>query len=60
MTNTKWYTITAECIKYQPSATCKVGEVFALARVSSKGNAYICAKALLQIYPPEYFKIRIS
>lgn len=60
MANKKWHTITAECIRYQASCTCKVGEVLVLAKVSSSGNAYVCAKALSQIYQPEYFKISIQ
>ena len=60
MANKKWYTITAECIGFQSTCTCKVGEVIVLAKVSSSGNAYVCAKALSQIYQPEYFKISIK
>ena len=60
MANKQWYTITAEYIKFQSSCTCNVGEVLVLAKVSSSGNAYVCAKALSQIYKPEYFKISIK
>lgn len=59
MANKKWYTITAECIKWQPCSDCKIGEVLTLAKVVSKGNAYTCANALSQVYKPEYFKIRV-
>ena len=60
MANKKWHTITVECIKFQSGCTCKVGDVLVLAKVSSSGNAYVCAKALSQIYQPEYFKISIK
>lgn len=60
MANKKWYTITAECIKFQSCCSCKVGEVIVLAKVIGKGNAYICADALCQVYKPEYFIINIK
>ena len=59
MANKKWWTITAECIKFQSCCSCKVGEVLVLAKVSSSGNAYTCANALCQVYKPEYFRIRV-
>lgn len=60
MANKKWWTVVAECIKFQSCCDCKVGEVFVLAKVSRKSNAYICANALCQVYKPEYFEIRIK
>ena len=59
MANKKWYTITAECIKYKSILSCKVGDVLTLAKVASSGKAYVCAKVLSETYTPEYFKIRI-
>ena len=59
MANKKWWTITAECIKFQSCCSCKVGEVFVLAKVVSFGNARTCADALYQVYKPEYFTIKI-
>ena len=60
MANKKWYTVTAECIKFNPNCDCKVGEIFILAKAPSKGNAYICANALSRIYKPEYFEIKVA
>lgn len=60
MSNKKMYTITAECIKYNSIMSCWVGDVTVLAKVSSRGNAYVCANALKEIYKPEYFKIKIA
>lgn len=59
MANKKWYTITVECIGFQPCSSCKIGEVLILAKVVSRGNAYTCADALSQVYKPKYFKIRV-
>lgn len=59
MANKKWWTVVAECIKFQSCCSCKVGEVLVLAKVSSKGNAYTCANALCQVYKPEYFKVKV-
>lgn len=59
MANKKWYTITAECIKYKSILSCKVGDVLTLAKVTGGSNAYVCADALCKIYTPEYFKIRV-
>lgn len=60
MANKKWYTITAECIKFQSCCSCKVGEILVLAKVLSKSNAYTCANALYQVYKPEYFEIKVK
>lgn len=59
MAKKKWYTVTAECIKFQSCCSCKVGEILVLVKVSSSGNAYICADALCQVYKPEYFKVKV-
>ena len=53
------YTITAECIKHNSIMSCWVGDITVLAKVSSRGNAYVCANALKEIYKSEYFKIKI-
>ena len=59
MANKKWWTITAECIKFQSCCSCKVGDVLVLAKVVSKSNAYTYANALCQVYKPEYFKVKV-
>ena len=44
----QWYQIEVECIKFDPSLTCKVGEKTVLAKVKSYGLAYAAAQAISQ------------
>ena len=59
MARKKYYRIYAECVKESSSFTSRLGEVTELARVTSKGNAWVCMEALKQIYGP-YFRLYIA
>lgn len=54
-----WFDVVIECVKYNPDSTLKVGEVDTLARVKSKGLAFIVAIELQKFYG-EDFKVTIK
>ena len=51
-----WYNVYAECVKYNPSLTAKVGEVVEVAKVKSEGLAYTVCKTVQETMG-EYFKV---
>ena len=51
-----WYNVYAECVKYNPSLTAKVGEVTEVAKVKSEGLAYTVCKAVQETMG-ECFKV---
>jgi hypothetical protein len=55
-----WYSIDVECIKNNVSFSCDVGTKWTVAKVLSKGLAFIVADNLQSAYKPEYFKITIK
>lgn len=55
----QWYIIESECIKYNPSLTCKVGEKTVVAKVKSYGLAYAVAQAIAETLG-ESFSITIK
>lgn len=54
-----WFDVVIECIKYNPDSVLQVGEVDTLARVKSKGLAFIVACELQEFYG-ECFKVTIK
>ena len=54
-----WYEIEVECIN---NSTCDmaIGEKTVIAKVKSKGLAHVLYNKLLEVYKPNYFKIRIK
>lgn len=56
----QWYLIEIECIKFNPFCTLKVGEKNIVAKVKSKGLAFLTAKNLESVYKPDDFKITIK
>ena len=60
MAKKQWYLIETECIKFNPSLTCKVGEKTVVAKVKSPGLACFITAELEKIYKPEFFKITIN
>ena len=46
----QWYLIEIECIKFNPSFNMKVGEKQIVAKVKSKGLAFVTANAIAKLY----------
>lgn len=46
----QWYEIEIECIKFSPAFNMKVGEKEIVAKVKSKGLAFIAANSIAKIY----------
>lgn len=55
-----WFSIEVECIKNKSCMSLAVGEKWTVAKVVSKGLAFIVADQLRSVYNPEYFKISIK
>ena len=60
MAKKAWFSIDVECIKSTSSLSCDVGAKWTVAKVLSKGLAFIVADQLQSAYRPEYFKISIK
>lgn len=50
MAKKEWYSIEIECIKYNSSMDLKIGEKRIVAKVKSKGLAFVTANAINKIY----------
>ena len=56
----QWYVIEIECIKYKSGMTFLVGQKEEIAKIKSKGLAFIVANDLEKTYPPEFFNLIIK
>ena len=50
MSKKQWYEIEIECIKFDPSFNMTVGEKQIVAKVKSKGLAFVAANAIGKLY----------
>lgn len=50
MAKKEWYTVEIECIKFNPSMNMDIGEKRIVAKVKSKGLAFVTANAIAKLY----------
>ena len=54
-----WYEIQVECTQFNIMGNMQVGDKMIVAKVKSKGNAYIIRNSLETIYRTPYYKVEI-